>query len=165
MSWPAPTRADHQRFCTGEGWSEIRNARGGTGTHHVTYELALPDGRILRTRISHPPDRSTYGIDIWRYILRDQLCISEAEFWACVNDNVKPQRGGIEAPKEAVPLEVVSLLIRRVRMPEAEVALLGRDEAIARLNQYWAELASSHDQAGGAETDLPTTPTAESGDE
>ena len=140
MSWLAPTRSDRQRFCISEGWSQVRNARGGTGTHHETYELSLPDGRILRTRISHPPDRSTYGTDVWRHLLRDQLDVTEAEFWACVKDGVKPQRGAIAAPKEAVPAEIVYLLVNRAGVPEAEVARLSKEEAIARLNQYWTEL-------------------------
>jgi hypothetical protein len=109
----------------------------------------LPDGRILRTRISQPPDRSTYGVSAWHHVLRDQLGVTEAEFWACVNDGVMPQRGIIEAPKEAVPAEIIYLLVNRVGIPEAEVARLDKDEAIARLNQYWAELGSSQDQARG----------------
>jgi hypothetical protein len=49
-----------------------------TGTHHVTYELDLPDGRILRTRISHPPGRTTYGpSSLWAHVPRDQLQVSE----------------------------------------------------------------------------------------
>jgi hypothetical protein len=38
---------------------------GRTGTHHVTYELDLIDGGVLRTRISHPVDRSSYGRSMW----------------------------------------------------------------------------------------------------
>jgi hypothetical protein len=149
MTWPAPTRADHKRFCISEGWTLVRNARGGTGSHHETFEYVLPDGRVLRTRISHPPDRSTYGVSAWHHILRDQLGVTEAEFWSCVDDDVKPQRGMAEAPKEAVPAEIVYLLVNRVGIPEAEVARLGKDEAIARLTQYWAELGSSQDEATG----------------
>ena len=149
MSWPAPTRADHQRFCNIEGWELVRNARGGTGSHHENFEFMLPDGRILKTRISHPPDRSTYGPSVWSHILRDQLDVTEAEFWACVRDGVKPERGAARAPKEAVPVEIVYLLVNRAGIAEAEVAKLGKDEAIARLNQYWAELGSSSDQASG----------------
>jgi hypothetical protein len=152
MSWPAPSRADHQQFCDNEGWSPVRNARGGTGSHHENYELLLSDGRILRTRISHPPDRQTYGVSVWHHILREQLCVTEAEFWACVKDGVRPQRGVAEAPKEAVPAEIVYLLVNRVGLPETEVARLGKDEAIVRLNQYWAESGSSRDQAGGPDT-------------
>lgn len=43
-----------------------------------------PDGRVLRTRVSHPVDRTDYGKSLWSHILRDQLEVSEAQFWECV---------------------------------------------------------------------------------
>jgi hypothetical protein len=139
MTWPQPTRQFHEKFCQIEGWSPVRDARGRAGTHHVTYELGLRDGRIPRTRISHPVDRTTYGPAIWGHILRDQLQVTDAEFWQCVQEGVKPNRGEPEAPAEALPAELVYLLISRVGLEEAAVAAMTRDEAVARLNRYWAE--------------------------
>lgn len=78
MTWPQLTRKDHETFCQVEEWRRVRDARGRTGTHHVTYELDLIDGRILRTRISHPVDRGSYGRSMWKRILRDQLEIDES---------------------------------------------------------------------------------------
>lgn len=138
MTWPAPTREDHETFCQTEGWEPVRNARGKTGTHHVTYELQLQDGRTLRTRISHPVNRSTYGKQIWNHVLRDQLDVDEAAFWACVQDGTKPDRGTPEPPADAVPADLVHLLLTRVRLSEAEVAAMNKDQAIARMQQYWA---------------------------
>lgn len=137
-SWPTPTRADHDNFCRAEGWREVRDSQGRTGTHHVTYELDLPDGRTLRTRISHPPDRTDYGPALWSHILRDQLVVSEAEFWACVNDGKLPDRGIPAAPPEALPADLVHLLRTRVRLSDAEIAAMSRSEAIARLQQFWS---------------------------
>jgi hypothetical protein len=139
MTWPQPTRQIHEKFCHVEGWNRVRDARGRTGTHHVTYELGLRDGRILRTRISHPADRTTYGPAIWGHILRDQLQVTDTEFWQCGQEGVKPNRGEPEAPAEALPAELVYLLISRVGLEEAAVAAMTRDEAVARLNRYWAE--------------------------
>lgn len=138
MTWPAPTREDHEAFCRTEGWQPVRDARGKTGTHHVTYELHLHDGRILRTRISHPVNRDTYGPRMWAHILRDQLDVDQAAFWACVRDGIKPDRGVPEAPAGALPAELVHLLLTRVRLSEAEVAAMSKDQAIARMQQYWA---------------------------
>lgn len=118
MSWPQPTRKDHDTFCRGEGWRLVRDARGRTGTHHVTYELDLPDGRILRTRISHPVNRSNNGPSLWRHILRDQLHVEEADFWACVHDEAKPDRGLPEPPMRALPTDLAHLLISRVGLSE-----------------------------------------------
>lgn len=137
--WPQPTRQDHEKFCELEGWARVRDARGRTGTHHVTYELRLPDGRILRTRISHPPDRSVYGASLWSHILRDQLSVTEAEFWACVRDGKVPERGLPEMPRESLPADLVHLLLTRVGLPEPEIVAMSKVEAIERLNRYWVE--------------------------
>lgn len=138
MKWPAPTRVAHETFCTTEGWTPVRNARGGTGTHHITYELHLHDGRILRTRVSHPVDRSTYGRGLWGHILRDQLDVDEDVFWACVQNGTKPKRGEQEELAGALPADLVFLLLNRVRLSEADVSAMSRDDAIARMQQYWS---------------------------
>ncbi|MBV9026628.1 MAG: cytotoxic translational repressor of toxin-antitoxin stability system [Streptomycetaceae bacterium] len=137
MTWPQPTRQHHQHFCHAEGWERVRDARGRTGTHHLTYELTLPDGRILRTRISHPPDRTTYGPAIWAHILRDQLDIPEDAFWACVLHGMLPDRGTPEPPRETLPADLVRLLITRVGIPEDHIAKMDKTEAISRLQHYW----------------------------
>ena len=139
MNWPAPTRLDHDKFCRVEGWTPVRDARGRTGTHHVTYEFALPDGRILRTRVSHPPNRSTYGPALWAHILRDQLDVDEAVFWAAVRDGVKPTRGALPAPAESLPADLALLLVNRVGLTREQVAVMSKAEAIERLNRYWTE--------------------------
>ena len=137
MTWPAPTREAHETFCRTEGWQQVRNARGQTGTHHVIYELQLHDGQILRTRISHPVNRETYGESIWSHILRDQLEVDQQAFWACVQDGKKPDRGAPEPPPETLPADLVRLLLTRVRLSEAEVAAMSKEQAIARMQQYW----------------------------
>lgn len=138
-SRPQPTRKDHESFCLTEEWRRVRDARGRTGTHHVTYELDLVDGRILRTRISHPVDRTGYGQSMWKHILRDQLDVDEPAFWSCVQDGVKPARGTPEPPAQALPADLVHMLISRVGLDESEVAAMGKDEAIARLQRFWTE--------------------------
>ncbi|WP_328990585.1 hypothetical protein OG394_30405 [Kribbella sp. NBC_01245] len=139
MTWPPPTRQDHAQFCETEGWQRVRDARGRTGTHHVTYELTFADGTVARTRISHPVDNSDYGPAIWKHILRDQLKVDEATFWACVQDGKKPDRGGPKIPAEALPADLVHLLITRVGLADSDVAGLSKAEAIARLQQYWSD--------------------------
>jgi len=137
VTWPAPTREAHEAFCTTEGWQQVRNSRGQAVTHHVTYELQLHDGRILRTRISHPVNRETYGPRMWSHILRDQLDVDQATFWACVQDGRKPDRGIPEPPTEALPADLVHLLLTQVHLNETDVAGMSKEEAIARMQQYW----------------------------
>lgn len=133
----APTRADHERFCEREGWTLVRDARGRNVSHHQTFELALPDGRILRTRISQPPDRSGYGAGMFAHILRDQLHVSVDEFWACVRDGVLPSRGVPGRTTEALPASVVWQLVRRYGVPEAEVAAMTKEQALQALEHFW----------------------------
>jgi hypothetical protein len=139
VSWPQPTRKDHETFCQVEQWRLVRDARGRTGTHHVTYEFDLPDRRILRTRISHPVDRTDYGPRLWGHILRDQLEVDEASFWPCVQDGIKPVRGAPAPPQESLPVDLVHLLITRVSLSEADVAAMSKEDAVARLQQHWIE--------------------------
>jgi hypothetical protein len=136
--WPTPTRADHDKFCQVERWQQVRDASGRKGGHHVTYELGLPDGRMLRTRVSHPPDRTDYGPGLWAYILRDQLQVKESEFWACVTDGTPPNRGHPPRDAESLPADLVHLLINRVGLGEEQVARMTKVEAVERLNRYWA---------------------------
>ncbi|MCP2289169.1 hypothetical protein APR08_002086 [Nocardia amikacinitolerans] len=139
MTWPQPTRERHEQYCKLERWERIRDARGRTGTHHTTYELGLSDGRILRTRISHPVDRTGYGTALWSHILRDQLEVTEDEFWQCISHGILPDRGAPEPPRESLPADMVYLLIHRVGLTESEVGAMDKPEAIARLQRFWIE--------------------------
>jgi hypothetical protein len=130
------TRTDHQSFCLVEGWTERRRATGRRGTHHVNYELPLPDGRILYTR-SHPVDRTDYGPSIWSHILRDQLAVTADEFWACVHDKMLPDRQGPEAPVEAIPAGVVRALVVDARVSEVDVRAMSKAEAVQRLADFY----------------------------
>lgn len=135
--FPQPTRKDHQQFCLNEGWPQVRNAKG-KGGHHVTFELMLPDGRILRTRISHPPRRQTYGPSLWAHVLRDQLDIDEGEFWACVQEKKVPQRGSGQSTMPSIPAGVVAQLLSN-GVNESEIRQMSRAEAIERLNLIWSQ--------------------------
>lgn len=139
MNRPLPTRAYHAKFCSVEGWEQVRNARGGTGTHHVIYELVLPDGKVLRTRIPHPVDRTGYGASMWSHILRDQLDVTEDAFWRCVLDGEAPTRARPEQPVESLPADLVFLLVHRVGLSESEISAMDRNAAINRIQRFWTE--------------------------
>lgn len=139
MKFPPATRRDHEKFCLTELWEPRKTATGKTGTHHCNYELALHDGRILYTRISHPVDRSAYGQDLWGHILRDQLEVENPEFWECVRNGVLPDRGALaEVPEAAIPAGVVSILLGTFHLPEAEVKQMTAAEAIARMGELYS---------------------------
>lgn len=136
------TRKDHQRFCVTEGWVKRTTATGKTGTHHVNYELTLPGGTVLFTRICHPVDRSDYGARLWSHILRDQLAVTEDEFWRCVNDRVKPQRGAEPNPvlhPGAIPVGVIVTLAEQSHIPEEQVRSMTKEQAIERMLSCYAQ--------------------------
>lgn len=125
---PAATREHHDQFCEIEGWVLVRGASGRPVSHHRTYELSLWDGRILRTRISQPVDKSTYSLSMWAHILRAQLEVTADSFWACVQDGAIPDRGRPVVPdqKKTVPL----YLFRALRdLGIDEKAILALDAA------------------------------------
>ncbi|MFV0459757.1 MAG: hypothetical protein ACK5MT_13410 [Actinomycetales bacterium] len=134
---PPGTRVDHETFCTTEGWTERKRATGKRGSHHVNYELALPDGSVLYTRISHPVDRTDYGPSIWSHILRDQLHVTADQFWDCVEHQKAPDRGQTPDVPEAIPLGVVRALTMQACIPESEVRTMTKAEAIARLSEFY----------------------------
>lgn len=138
-SWPAPTRTAHKTFVETEGWVERTTARGKE-PDHLRYQLEI-EGDILYTRISKPPSaKETYGKERWSHILRDQLKVTEEEFWTCVADGVLPERSRPQTPTGLpIPPNVVWTLIHEVRIPEARVKAMTRDEAIDRLHQFYVE--------------------------
>ncbi|MGH3304577.1 MAG: hypothetical protein ACRDOK_23440 [Streptosporangiaceae bacterium] len=65
--------------------------------------------------------------------------MSEDAFWACLREGVKPSRGEPEVPPEALPAELAHLLVTRLGLSSAEMAMMSRAEAIARMQRYWSE--------------------------
>ena len=139
MTGPA-SRRQHQQFCDIEGWVTVLNARGKPVAHHITYELALADGRILRTRVSRPANNDRYGPSLWTAILRDQLDVSEDAFWACVGSQVLPPRPGKEpaSTSDGLPASLVHQLKTSLRLTDREIAALSRDEAVALMTEFWS---------------------------
>lgn len=139
MSHPAPTRTAHESFCKTEGWQVVRSATGRRNTHHDTYQLSLPNGDVLRTRVSRPANKETYGPRTWAHILRDQLKVTEGEFWDCAERGIVPDRG--QAPvnrPRGIPTQVLYQLRHDVGLSDSDIAALSRDQAIERLNEFWS---------------------------
>ena len=148
---PAPDRERHDDFCVFERWEIVHGSAGKPVQHHRTYELVIPSGDILRTRISKPIDRTTYSASMWSAILRDQLKVTNDEFWDCVQNKVLPDRGGAHPtpnPK-ALPLHLVNELIERVGMAPEDAIELTLEEALQRMNDYWTGLAHPDEEHSG----------------
>jgi hypothetical protein len=65
------------------------------------------------------------------------LQVDQETFWACVRDGRRPDRGAPVVPAEALPADLVHLLLTRVGLTEDEVRRLPKAEAIARMQRYW----------------------------
>lgn len=136
---PPGTRKDHRRFCEIEQWTLVRGATGKAVSHHQTFELSLWDGRILRTRVSHPVNKDAYVKNVWSHILRTQLQVTQTAFWGCVNDGTLPDRGqpSLATGRKTLPLYLVRELIK-LGVTQAELANLSTDAAAALLGELLA---------------------------
>ena len=139
MTRPA-SRRQHHRFCEVEGWADVSNARGKPAGHHLTFELELADGRVLRTRISRPANNDTYGPSHWSHILREQLDVTADQFWDCVDDGRLPPRPAAPgaAPAAGLPADLAYQLIHTLDLSEHAVAGMAKEEAIARMTEHWS---------------------------
>jgi len=127
---------DLRRYVVRDGWTEELNlARGRARTgDHRRYRKELADGTILRTKVPHAVG-DEIGADLFRYILRDQLRVDEATFWAVVRGAAPaPQPPTPEAP--TIPAWLVERLLRTIGLPEEAVRAMTRDEALAAWESY-----------------------------
>ena len=136
------SHADHRKFVETEGWTKKGPARSKrkTGDHH-RYTLTLTTGDMLYTRVSHGSGQIE-NPDLVATILRDQLQVTEEDFYLCVNDGVVPPRPAPQVPKppeDALDAKLVINLIRKVGCSQAEVAAMSKEEAIQRWTDYLVE--------------------------
>lgn len=125
-------------------WELVRDAKGRPVGHHITYELKLHDGRVLRTRVSRPANKTTYGPGLWKAILSKQLDVTEVEFWAGVKHRhrhrQRPERGQpqVDTAEATLPAGLVHQLIHVARVPEDEVKKLTLEQAVAVMAEHWS---------------------------
>lgn len=126
------TFGDLKTFVEHDGWTEEPNLVRGRAriADHWRYRKDLPDGTVLRTKVSHSR-RDEIGIDLFKHILRDQLRVTEDRFWDVV-------RRGATEPAEAPPPQAATIpgwlvqrLILTAGLREDEVRAMTADEAHA----------------------------------
>ena len=141
MTFRAASRREHQRFCEIKGWDEARNSRGKPTQHHITYELLLGDGNVLRTRIARPANTEEYGKNLWSHILVDQLHVTDTEFWECVDNTNPPDRSsaGVGSDSAMLPAGLAYQLVHALNLTNEEIASLTLEEAMKLMNEYWAQ--------------------------
>lgn len=138
-----PTYAELRKFVERERWvDKDAKSRKKKGDHH-RCTLRLPTGEVLYTRISH--GRGEIADDgLWAAILRNELKVTEKEFWACVDDKVLPSRPQPAPPERrgpALDAKLARNLVRRAGLAQGVVAKMTRDEAVAAWQRYLTERA------------------------
>ena len=106
----------------------------------MTYEFALSDGRVPRTRISRPVDTASYGAQLWSHLLTDQLDVSDDEFAACVKNGTRPDRGrsGAAAPGNVLPAQLAWQLIHTVKVSDSDAAAMTLEQALQVMHDFWS---------------------------
>jgi predicted RNA binding protein YcfA (HicA-like mRNA interferase family) len=127
-----PTWAEVERFCSADGWREVR--RSG----HVFYEKVLPDGTVLRTHRSFA-SKKTMSPGRFKAILRTQLLVSEDDFWQAVEKDEPVERPSTPPETEVtLPAYVVRVLDRELHLSHEEIAALSEDEARRLVEGHWS---------------------------
>lgn len=103
---------DVRTFCRVDGWERQADAAGRTVAKHEVWTKTLYDGAVLRTVISK--GRGTYKPSTTAHILKHQLRVTEAEFWAAVRKSTPPRRPQARPRRtsgETLPLSIVRALL------------------------------------------------------
>jgi len=137
---PRPlAHSDHKKFVEIEGWTKKGTVSGeGKTGNHFRYSLRLNTGEILYTRVSHGSG-SINDHSLVASILREQLRVSEQDFYQCVNNGVLPPRPApenLEVPAEGLDAKLVRNLINKVGLSQSEVAAMSKAEAVEKWYQY-----------------------------
>jgi hypothetical protein len=128
-----PTWRQVERFCGIDGWREVRS------THHVFYEKALADGTVLRTHRSFA-SKKAMSPGRFKAILRNQLQVSEYDFWNALKTGAPVERPS--SPPEAgatLPAYLVRVLERELHMSQKEIAALTEEEAKRLVEEHWSK--------------------------
>jgi hypothetical protein len=131
------TFRDLKAFVERDGWTEVPSlARGRRRTgDHWRYRKDLPDGRVLRTKVSHDL-KAEIGPSMFGHIARDQLETTVEQFWDVVHGRVQPGPDTPPSDIRPVPGWLVLRLIHTVGLPEVEVRRMTGGEARSAWEEY-----------------------------
>lgn len=126
-----PTFRDLQTYLERDGgWEEIPNlARGRRRVgDHWRYRKILPDGTVLRTKVSHALG-GEIGRDLLAHIVRDQLRTTMEHFRDVVAGRATDEAAASEPQVEPIPGWLVVRLIYTAGIREAEVRRMSAEDA------------------------------------
>ena len=137
-----PTYGQHHRFCEVDDWHDKDAGSAKKKGDHHRYVKTLPDGTPLFTRVSHGSGQYR-SPSFWAMILREQLQITEEQFWEAVEKGIPPVRPTTEPEPpgdEPLPMSLVTQLRFAVGLSIHEIGSMTLQEAEARLAEWEASL-------------------------
>ena len=132
-----PDWSEVEAFCRIDGWQGVDEGRSAD---HRYFRLVLDDGTVLETRVSHSENK-TMSPGRWKAILRDQLRVSDEDFWRALRTKKpvgRPSAPPAEEEIQQVPAWAAAVLSTQLGMAPADIAKLGRDEAVERAHEAWS---------------------------
>jgi hypothetical protein len=78
---------------------------------------------------------------MWSHILDDQLHVTEAEFWDCIDNKKPPQRtSDVErSGTVTLPAQLAYQLVHSLKLTNSQISSLTLEDAIKLLTEYWAQ--------------------------
>ena len=128
-----PTWGEIARFCRIDGWRESRR------TGHVFFEKVLADGTVLRTHRSFSGGK-TMSPGRFKAILRNQLQVTETDFWTALEKEEPVARPSEQQKEEAtLPAYLVRVLKDELHLSEPEIGELSLEEAQRLVHERWSQ--------------------------
>ena len=140
MTADAPTWGEMEKFLQADRWTRLPpSSRGGSGQRHIFFEKLLDSGELLQTHISHSrrggPSPGRFGV-----ILREQLKVSRAEFWAALSSGKPVARPAPIETEQHVEHEawVIAVLTGELHMTAEQIEELDVEEAGQLILEHWS---------------------------
>ena len=142
-----PTFHELIRFVQIEGWEDKDKKSGKKKGDHHRYVFTTPTGERLYTRISHGRGQ-IHNPNLFEHILRDQLSIDGIQFWAAVDDGIKPIRQSLTSMQMsgALDAKLVRNLITKVNVNPKLLAGLTPQEAVSLWQEWLATNIAQEEQ-------------------
>ena len=140
MTPDAPTWGEMEKFLQADGWTRLPpSSRGGSGQRHIFFEKLLDSGELLQTHISHSrrggPSPGRFGV-----ILREQLKVSRAAFWAALSSGEPVPRPASVETEQQVEHEawVLAVLAGELHMTAEQIEALDAEQARQLVLDHWS---------------------------
>lgn len=127
---PIPEKKDLRRFCDLDGWEKTE----ATSPDHDRYRKRLPDGTLLRTKVSRGRGPIVRNPGLWAKVWRHQLHLeSEEEFWNALKGRRPAQRStaDAESPQPQMDSWLFEALTLTFGVEETRVRDMKPEEALA----------------------------------